>query len=129
MGKHVNCGIDCDSESEVAAVRFYSDVDDELTLRLGADQLLSLIQRLGAARAQLVKGKKTPDLKGASVKAVRTAKWLTQPDLKSGGSLIAFQHPEFGPIAFVIPQVQVKKLIRLLSNQAKFSFRSSGTPN
>lgn len=87
------------------------------TRHLNADELTEVISSLGSVRAHLVSGNPPPKLEGEQLDAVLDPRWFTTKVSNPASSLLAFAHPAYGPIAFLIPLDQVPDLIRALSNQ------------
>ena len=58
-----------------------------------------------------------PELAGQTIDAVTNTEWYTEPEPVTGGSLLAFQHPNFGPVGLLIPRDQVAYLVDLLTQQ------------
>ncbi len=90
-----------------------SGLDGSIDLTL--DQLTSLMNALGAARARLLAGQPQPALEQVEIKAIIDPRWRVQPEALTEGSMLAFQHPGFGPLGFVLPAPEVEKLVRALS--------------
>jgi hypothetical protein len=85
-------------------------------LRLSAPQLLSLIQALGQTHATLgAGGPKT--LHDQDISTIYDPLWYTQINLSPAGSFLGFYHPSFGPVGFIIPFHEVKRLRELMAAQ------------
>lgn len=74
------------------------------SLSCTAADLSALTTALGAAHARMVNGTAVPSLNGVQVTAVYDPHWLIQYEPLTGGSALLFQHPAFGPVAFIIPR-------------------------
>jgi hypothetical protein len=85
------------------------------TLEFSLEQLTNLIQALGHARTALVAKTPVPPIEGATVNPVYTTRWAVQPEALTEGSVIAFQHPAYGPVAFVLPPADAEKVVRALT--------------
>ena len=85
-------------------------------IRLSLEQLGTLIARLGQARATLVSKAGPPPIEGVPLNPVYNTRWAVQPEALTEGSVIAFQHPAFGPVAFVLPPAEVEKAVRTLTS-------------
>ncbi|HTW29538.1 MAG TPA: hypothetical protein VME92_20605 [Acetobacteraceae bacterium] len=87
------------------------------TIDLTFDQVTGLIQALGRARAAMIQAhpERQDSLERMRVDAIVDPRWLTQPDALTEGSTLAFLHPQFGPVAFVLPSQEVERLVRALS--------------
>ena len=91
-----------------------SGLDGSLTLSLG--QITTLIQHLGAARSRLVANEPVPPITGAAINPVFATQWAVQPEALTEGSVIAFQHPAYGPVGFVLQAADAERVIRALTN-------------
>jgi hypothetical protein len=85
------------------------------SLKLSAEQLLSLMQALGRAHAEMLVGKPLPALEGQQIEAIYNTRWFIQQEAMTDGSSLSFYHPWFGPIGFVIPHDQVPQMVQLLT--------------
>ncbi|HTR16514.1 MAG TPA: hypothetical protein VMI52_05705 [Acetobacteraceae bacterium] len=85
------------------------------TLDFSLEQLTTLINTLGQARAALVAKTPVPPIEGAPVNPVYTTRWAVQPEALTEGSVIAFQHPAYGPVGFVLPPADAEKVVRALT--------------
>src|SRR5215213_10071546 len=65
------------------------------------EQLTTLIKLLGQARSRMVDGSKKQPLDGRTVETVINPPWYLQV-ASIDGSLLAFDHPSYGPLAFAI---------------------------
>jgi hypothetical protein len=102
-------------EPKTVTVEFAPEVGVTGTLTLTQDQLLALINDLGRVHEQLTREKPPPQLWGKRIDCVFNARWQILPEPLSEGSVIAFYHPGFGPVGFVIPRDQVDEIVRTLS--------------
>lgn len=91
-----------------------SGLDGSLTLSLG--QITTLIQHLGAARSRLVANEPVPPITGAAINPVFATQWAVQPEALTEGSVIAFQHPAYGPVGFVLHAADAERVIRALTS-------------
>lgn len=96
-------------------------------LVLSLEQLTKFIQKLGEVRGVMVEGIEPPEI--GKVKGVFNTRWYTRFEGLTEGSLLAFQHPEFGPVGFVFPRDQVAYLVSLLSQQLEIQPSSTGLKN
>jgi hypothetical protein len=85
-----------------------------LPIELSLDQLTSLIALLGEARARMVEGLPTGPLEGKSIRTVTEPNWYIQV-AQIDGSLLAFDHPAYGPVGFAIPRKDVARIVKLLN--------------
>ena len=95
-----------------------SGAEGAVTLTLG--QLGELIAALGAARARLVSGlpadAKERRLEANGVQAVVGPPWVVRPEAMTEGSMLAFAHPAFGTVGFVLGASEVEKMVRALTS-------------
>ena len=85
-------------------------------VKLDLDQISTLIGRLGQARATMVSKQGPPPIEGVPLNPVYGTRWAVQPEALTEGSIVAFQHPAFGPVAFVLPPPEVEKVVRTLTS-------------
>jgi hypothetical protein len=83
-----------------------------------AEDLSVLIAEMGAARAKMLAGTTVPTLRGIRVPPVYNPHWLVQHEPLTDGSAVFFQHPAFGPVAFIIPRREVHELATALVSHA-----------
>jgi hypothetical protein len=83
-------------------------------VELSLEQFSNLIALLGEARHRMVEGSPVQPLEGKNVRTVMNPNWYIQV-AQIDGSLLAFDHPGFGPVAFAIPRTEVAKIVRLLN--------------
>ena len=86
----------------------------QLNLQLPLDHLTQLIHALGAARAAMMAKRPVPSMDGASIEPVFVTNWAVQPEALTEGSVIAFQHPAYGPVGFVLPPADAERIVRAL---------------
>lgn len=83
-------------------------------VRLNGAQLLELIRGLGSARAAMVAGKALP-LDAQGVQAVVSPAWTVRPEALTEGSMMAFAHPAYGTVGFVLAAAEVERMVRALT--------------
>lgn len=88
-----------------------SGVEGAVDLTLA--QLSELIRALGLARAELAGP--SPALDGA-VQAVVGPAWTVRPEALTEGSMLAFAHPNYGPVGFVLAAADVERMVRALTS-------------
>jgi len=81
---------------------------------LSLEQLTKVIQLLGQARTRMVEGTPKQPLDGKTVETVFEPPWYVQV-ASIDGSLLAFDHPSYGPVAFAIPRSDITKIVRTLN--------------
>lgn len=90
------------------------------TIALNLAEVSALIAALGQARARLVAAlpadarERRVDLAGTQ--AVVGPAWTVRPEAMTEGSMLAYAHPGFGTVAFVLPAVEVEKMVRALTS-------------
>jgi hypothetical protein len=84
-----------------------------------AADLSVLTTAMGAARAKMLDGTPVPSLLGVQVAPVHNPHWLVQHEPSTGGTAVFFQHPAFGPVAFVIPRHELQALATALGSHAQ----------
>ncbi len=107
-----------------------SGLEGEVALTL--DQLTQLIASLGQARAAMLDARPVPPMETAVFSPVFKTRWMVQPEALTEGSVIAFQHPAFGPVGFVLPPTDTEKVVRALTvhmGMVHSSERSHGKPS
>ena len=95
-----------------------SGAEGAVTLTPG--QLKELIAALGAARARLV-GTLPADaperrLETSGVQAIIGPAWVVRPEAMTEGSMLAFAHPAYGTVGFVLGASEVEKMVRALTS-------------
>ena len=89
-----------------------------VTLSLG--QVGELIAALGTARARLVSAlpadARERRLEPSGVQAVIGPAWVVRPEAMTEGSMLAFAHPAFGTVGFVLAAPEVEKMVRALTS-------------
>ncbi len=78
------------------------------------EQLTKVINLLGQARRRMLGGSPAESLAGKTVETIYDPVWYAQV-AQIDGSLLAFDHPNFGPVAFAIPRNDVGEIVRILS--------------
>ena len=86
------------------------------SLELSLSQITTLIQHLGNARSRLVANEPIPPITGAAINPVFATQWAVQPEALTEGSVIAFQHPAYGPVGFVLQAAEAQRVVRALTN-------------
>jgi len=81
---------------------------------LELEQLTKVIGLLGQARRAMIAGHPVEPLEGRPVEVVVKPPWHVQV-AHIDGSLLAFDHPAFGAVAFAIPRDHVAEIVRVLN--------------
>jgi len=105
--------VTADGRSATLSLLPESGVNGEIPLTL--DQLSQLIASLGQARAAIVAKIPPVPIEGAPLTPVFGTSWAVQPEALTEGSVIAFQHPAYGPVGFVLPPADTEKVVRALT--------------
>jgi hypothetical protein len=90
-----------------------SGMDGSIALTL--EQLTTLVQALGAVRARMLVGHTVPPLEGMQIQAIVNPAWRVQPEALTEGSMLAFHHPAYGALGFVVSSTDVEKMVRALT--------------
>jgi hypothetical protein len=83
-------------------------------VELDLDQLTKVINLLGQARRRMLEGLRVEPLNGRTVETIFDPMWYAQV-AQIDGSLLAFDHPNYGPVAFAIPRDDVARIVQILS--------------
>lgn len=97
-----------------AALVMHGTNSTHATLDLSLDHLTRLIYALGQARTAMVANRPVPTMDGAAITPVFVTQWAVQPEALTEGSIIAFQHPAYGPVGFVLPPADAERVVRAL---------------
>lgn len=81
----------------------------KMEVELDQGKITDLIVALGAMR-QMMGGNTTSSIEGASFTPVRRTSWALQLDPEAQGSILAFQHPAFGPIGLALTDTDAARL-------------------
>lgn len=99
------------------------------SLDLSLSQITTLIQHLGNARSRLVANAPIPPITGAAITPVFATQWAVQPEALTEGSVIAFQHPAYGPVGFVLQAAEAQRVVRALTNHLAMVHSNEAVPN
>ncbi len=87
----------------------------EGTVTLSPPQLSELIVALGEARARMLGGKlPRPDMN--AVQVVVGPAWTVRPEALTEGSMLAFAHPAYGTVGFILPAAEIERMVRALTS-------------
>ena len=95
---------------------------------LDLEQLTKVITLLGQARRRMLEGSRVEPLGGKTVETVANPAWYVQV-AQIDGSLLAFDHPNYGPVAFAIPRDDVSRIVQILSAHLAFPAGPQGQPS
>jgi hypothetical protein len=107
----MNVSIDGDG----AVLSFLPGSGAEGALTLSADQLLEVIIGLGSVRARLL-ADRPPGLEASAVQVVVGPAWTVRPEAMTEGSMLAFAHPAYGTVGFVLGASDIQKMVRALTS-------------
>jgi hypothetical protein len=82
---------------------------------LDFEQLTKVINLLGRARVQMLEGQQIEPLEGTMVETLNNPMWYIQV-AQIDGSLLAFNHPAYGPTALAIPRDEVAQMVGILTS-------------
>ncbi len=95
-----------------------SGADGQVMLTPG--QILELIGALGSARVRLLADlpaeSRDRGLEATGVQAVIGPAWVVRPEALTEGSMLAFAHPGYGTVGFVLAAAEVKKMVVALTS-------------
>jgi hypothetical protein len=107
-------GVKVSDDRQTATIEIGSTAGPSHPVGLDLKQLTKVIQLLGQARSHMVEGSRKLPLDGETVETVIEPPWYVQV-ASIDGSLLAFDHPSYGPIAFAIPREDVVRIVRILN--------------
>ncbi|MBB3018200.1 hypothetical protein FHR70_001240 [Microvirga lupini] len=90
--------------------------------------MTKLIQLLGQARSRMLEGSRKLPLDGKTVETVIEPPWYVQV-ASIDGSLLAFDHPSYGPLAFSLPRDDVVRIVRILNEHLALPSGHSPRPS
>ncbi|MBQ0821976.1 hypothetical protein HPT29_013695 [Microvirga terrae] len=97
-------------------------------IALNLDQLTQIIKLLGQARALMVEDEQKRPLDGKTVETVIDPPWYIQV-AQIDGSLLAFDHPSYGPLAFALPRADVIRIVDILSKHLAYAQTQQEKPS
>lgn len=97
-------------------------------VELNLEQLTKVISLLGQARSRMVEGSRKQPLEGRKVETVIDPPWYIQVS-SIDGSLLAFDHPSYGPLAFALPRDDVVRVVQALSAHLALPVGQQGKPS
>lgn len=104
-------------DGKTVALTFLEGSGVSGSISLDEAQLSQLIASLGLAHASLVEKRPPPPIEGARFTPVYTTNWALQIDALTEGSMLAFQHPAYGPVGVVFGPQDVEQIIGGLQKQ------------
>jgi hypothetical protein len=121
-------GVRVAEDRKTVAIQVGPAAGPSAPVSLDIEQLTKLIKLLGQARSRMVEGTRKQPLDGMTVGTVTEPPWYIQV-AKIDGSLLAFDHPAYGPIAFAIPREDVARIVRTLSAHLALPADPQGKPS
>ncbi|MFC4174240.1 hypothetical protein ACFOYU_19685 [Microvirga sp. GCM10011540] len=115
----IQVGIRIAEDRKSVAVEIRQAEASACAIELNLDQLTDLIVHLGDVRQHLLEGHPIRPLEGETVRTVTSPNWYVQV-AKIDGSLLAFDHPAFGPVGFAIPREEIAEIVRILKEHLAF---------
>jgi hypothetical protein len=107
-------GIRVADDRQSVTIEIGSTAEQSETVVLNIDQLTQIIRLMGQARARMIEGDQKRPLDGKTVETVIEPPWYIQV-AQIDGSLLAFDHPSYGPLAFAVPRADVVRIVDILS--------------
>ncbi|MBB2169056.1 hypothetical protein HLH36_11910 [Gluconacetobacter aggeris] len=102
-------------DRQTATLAFLDGSGIEGTIAFTLEQLGELIASLGTVRSAMVENVPPPPIEGAPVVPVFRTNWAVQPEALSEGSLIAFQHPAYGPVGLALAPEDARRVAQALT--------------
>ena len=90
-----------------------------VVLKLDAAQVDKMLENLGHLRAVMQPGHAPNFAPGQKVIGVRNPRWLAEPDMMQGDSLLHLRDPWFGWRHYLFPREEATKLACVLRNQVE----------
>lgn len=115
----ININIRITEDHKKTILTFGTEDESQNSVELSQGELSDLIQVLGTIHWAMAEGQALPDITGAQLKAVYQTKWAIQKDMNTKGTLLAFQHPGYGPVGFVLSDDQLKEYARGIQKSLK----------
>jgi hypothetical protein len=107
-------GVKVSDDRQTVTIEIGSTAGPSHPVALDLNQLTRLLQLLGQARSRMVEDSQKLPLDGKTVETVIEPPWYVQV-ASIDGSLLAFDHPSYGPLAFAIPRQDVARIVQVLS--------------
>lgn len=111
MSSKIDFTLSEDTQSVVMTLVNDEVSDTPVALSLSAEQVTQLVQVLGHIRETLLQETDVPPIVGARFTPVVRTRWALQPEARTEGSVLAFQHPAYGPVGLVLAPADVDKLM------------------
>jgi hypothetical protein len=121
-------GIKVADDQQTVAIEIGPVEGPSAPVALDLEQLTKVIRLLGQARSRMIMGTRKQPLDGQTVETVLDPPWYIQV-ASIDGSLLAFDHPSYGPLAYAIPRGDVAKIVKILSAHLALPEASQGKPS
>ncbi|CAK7192334.1 hypothetical protein COMNV_00527 [Commensalibacter sp. Nvir] len=105
----VNINIKISEDKTKLALGFLSDGLETKKIELSQKELEDFIRVLGTMRWAMAEGQKIPDIAGAKLVPAKQVKWAVQVSEGNDSTLLAFQHPAYGPVGFMLGDKEIKE--------------------
>lgn len=89
------------------------------TLEVDQSELEGFLQLFSSLHWVMAEGQQLPEITGMKLKPAYQFKWAVQKDMDKQQSLLAFQHPGYGALGFMLSDEQVKEYIKALQKSLK----------
>ncbi|GBQ23514.1 hypothetical protein AA12717_1512 [Gluconacetobacter sacchari DSM 12717] len=113
-------------DRQTATLAFLDGSGVEGAIALTLAQLSELIASLGTVRGAMVETLPPPPIEGVPVVPVLRTNWAVQPEALSEGSLIAFQHPAYGPVGLALAPDDVRRVVQALTRHQAMMHSGKG---
>ena len=86
----------------------------QIALKLGVADVETMLEKLGAFRAQMQPPYDPRYAPGQKCACVPNPSWLAEPDALLGNTLLHLRDPRFGWLHYMVPREEARKLARVL---------------
>jgi hypothetical protein len=124
----VRVGVRVADDQQTTTIEIGSVGGPSSPVTLDLEQLTKLIDMLGQARLRMVEGKPKQSLDGIAIRTVIEPPWYIKV-ASIDGSLLAFDHPSYGPVAFELPRDDVTRIVKVLSAHLALPAGQKGKPS
>ena len=104
-----------DDDSKTVTVTF--PTNPPVALKLDAANVEDLLKNLGDLRALMTPAVASDYAPGQLVGVIPDLKWMTEPEIMMGASLLHFRDPRYGWLHYLIPPEEARKLAGFLNAQ------------
>jgi hypothetical protein len=124
----VRVGVRVDEDRQTTTIEIGPVGGASSPVALDLGQLTTLINLLGQARSRMVEGTPKQSLEGRAINTVIEPPWYIKV-ASIDGSLVAFDHPSYGPVAFELPKGDVTRIVKVLSAHLALPAGQQGKPS